>query len=207
MRKFWIGYAVVCASTVTFLHPPSGLSAEISFTILEPAGYGDAIVEMNTSHAPGKLGVSGEIRNFFPPMNVSFYNVMGMEIGMTSEDATGWFANHPETWVHVGADIPFPLDSEESTIMNNTHLDPVAMETPRTIAEVFGGGILPLDGTMTWPVPAVWWVKGDAKHNPLPWSDQHFSVTTDGTVTITKYGVSLSRTKDDVRVPDVPQPQ
>jgi hypothetical protein len=52
-------------------------------------------------------------------------------------------------------------------------------------------------GTFTWQIPALWEVVGDSSTHSLPWSDQVFSLDGSGTMTITKYGHSVTRTVND----------
>jgi hypothetical protein len=186
-------------STVTFSHPSSGLSASILFSVTEPSSY-IASVYSNKKLGLGVAGAYAEIKLIFPPTNVSFYRVQMMEIGMVATDATGWFHRNPDMWTHdkkFGADTPFPL---ASATIESVLKDLVAMPTPRSWLARLRSSPWKA-GTMTWPIPAVWWVDGDTITNSLPWSDQHFSLTSDGTLTIEKFGLPISRGTNDVCVP------
>ena len=124
------------------------------------------------------------------PTNVSFYKVQMLEVGYDATDVTGYFTNHwPASHKTSGADLPHWIgyDNVVGDNMDNCFYA--------------GNGVLPSPwppgGSFKWPIPAVWRV-GFGLTNPLPWSDQTFSLDPDGTMTITKFGHSVTRTPQDV---------
>ena len=175
------------AFPVTFSHI-SSLSALLPFTAVQPSGY-NASVLSNYKFGQGIAGVRALIGIDFLPEDVSWAYVVGMEIGVISQDAEGWFEDKHTLHDHSkhGANNPFSLVNKR---------DPIEFSA---VAEPWSYGF------MSWPTPAVWWI-GDDPYNqtnsPLPWSEsQRFYLTSDGTATIVKFGLTVSRNTNNVCVP------
>ena len=57
-------------------------------------------------------------------------------------------------------------------------------------------------GEFTWPITAFWRI--GINLDVLPWSDQHFKLDSSGTMTITKFGISVTRDINNNRTPSLP---
>lgn len=158
---------------------------DVSFSVYEPSGYAYAQVTgvgcYPSSPANAQAGMN--LRVVIGPTNVSFYRVTIMEVGMPATNKFGYFSdavNGAPSHVGHGAGVPITLGCDNSWI-----------------DQAWGGVYLPpwsgngwSGGSFTWPIPAVWWI---GPTNPMSGWQQDFSLGADGTVTVTKFGHSVTR--------------
>jgi hypothetical protein len=155
------------------------------FNVLEPIGIDHAQI-VGTNHF--SIGEAGSIMTnavWIAPTSVSFYKVQIMEVGLQATNVTGYFTNLPSSDLNhhnQGADQWFYLTS------NNKWWD------------VAGGGpLLPpwTIGGFTWDIPARWKV-GNGNTNSMSGWNQSLSIDANGTVTIHKFGNTMTRDTNDV---------
>ncbi len=132
---------------------------------------------------------------YLMPTNVSFYNVWFMEVGMVSKNATGYFAN-TNVWPASILDHSLNGANNPTQVQMDNFMGNIGYPS-----DIANSGICPKpwgNGYFSWPIPAVWWVYGNNTTNSLPWSDQHFFIDTSGTVTIEKFGHTVTRQTNNV---------
>lgn len=168
----------------------SGFSCDIPFSVLPPSGYIAPTNTPITGYGANVAGAGMMIDLWLPPTNVSFYRVEIVEVGEVSTNAKGYFAN-TNVWPSwkldhrlcgAGTWVPVGMDNHVGTDTANSGTCP----TPWA------------DGHFSWPIPGGWRVVGDTPTNNLPWSDQDFTINTNGTVAVQKFGHGVTRTTNDV---------
>ncbi len=150
-----------------------------SFNILAPTGYDAQLTKVTKDPT---LGISGAFKMHFDlvllPTNVSFSGIQIAEVGMTSTNAIGYFAEprNASFLVHTpaaGANVWTGVGSK------NTGVDEAQIaELPSPWSA----------GSMSWPIPN----KYRRKQNPQAEmvfcnTDQHFAVDVNGTATESKF--------------------
>ena len=176
----------------------SSQTALIPFTIVAPNGYAAPSItpvlngvqitaEQTANLGAGCSGAGMFVDVFITPTNVSFYNVQFMEMSATSSNATGYFANanlfDPANLTHTAGEWAQPVSYD------NSGEDTCYLECANAPWA---------SGSYSWSIPAAWRVAGNSISHPLPWSDQCFSIDTNGTVTIQKFGRTVTRNTNNV---------
>jgi hypothetical protein len=178
--------------TVVASYPGSGGCSVITFNVKEPSGYiaitnstvGSWIVKGVTNLLPNVSGTGMHIDLWLAPTNVSFGAVLVMEVGENATNITGYFtSNAPPSHIGNGADKPVQVGPDNKIGQDTAAL--AGLPQPWS------------DGRFTWPIPALWWLPGSSS-NSLPWSDQVFIIDASGTMTITKFGHTVTRNTNDV---------
>lgn len=168
----------------------SGVLCDIPFSVLEPSGYLAPVNTPITGYGTNIAGAGMTINLWLPPTNVSFYRVEIVEVEAISTNATGYFAN-TNVWpawkldhglCGAGAWVPVGMNNYIGTDTANSGACP----PPWT------------DGHFSWPIPGGWRVIGNTPTNNLPWSDQDFTINSNGTVTLLKFGHGVTRATNDV---------
>jgi hypothetical protein len=133
------------------------------------------------------------------PTTVSFYRVQMIEIGENATAVTGYFTSH---WP-LAHDFNAQADHWHPVDQNNLIDEASKMDTCR----YSGNNLMPSPwspgGQFTWPIPAFWSV-GGGPTNTLTWSDQVFKLDASGTMTITKFNQTVTRTYYNVITPKLP---
>ncbi|MGO8926990.1 MAG: hypothetical protein ACLQU3_08895 [Limisphaerales bacterium] len=192
--------AIAASVTMNYYYKGVVTAQYISnFTVVAPTGVNHAQITSTTAQyiSPTIAGAWMHLNVVIGPTNVSFYNVQVFEVGQAATNVQGYFT----------ANWPGPHDSTDGA--NVWH--PVSYDNLVDAAANFDicrywGNVLPPPwppgGSFTWPIPALWRV-GTGPTNSLPWSDQNFSLGANGTMTITKYGQSVTRTINNVITPNL----
>ena len=193
---------------VKFEHK-SGQSGTITFNVVNPSGY-HAIPEAPPWYfGIGISGASLSFKTYLPPFDVSFTKVEIIEVCAISTDAVDYFADtdrFPDAesrwWTHGPAQ---GAGSWKDVVAENfIDYDLLRMSCPSpwhkssSWYDPFGLFTGYSGGSLTWPIPAKWRVAGTVPDNPLHWSDQHFNLSGNGTLSITKFGYTVTRTTNDV---------
>ena len=150
-----------------------------SFNILAPTGYDAKLTRIEKDPT---LGVSGAFKMSFDlvllPTNVSFYAIQVVEVGMTSTNAVGYFAE-PRNAGFLSHTPVAGANAWTDVLNKNKGTDEaqIAELAPPWCA-----------GSMSWPMPN----KYRRKQNPLAerefcTTDQHFAVDVNGTTTEAKF--------------------
>ena len=166
-----------------------GGSCTMQFTAIEPSGILGTNARAQTGYTTNRAGAGMIIDNYLLPLTVSFYRVQAQEVPATSNlNVTGYFANtnffptgppiHNAAagagpWIGTGWD-------------NKNGVDTAASGTTLVSRQPWAAG------SFTWPVPVVWRI-GSGPTNNLTRTDQTFSITTNGTVSVQKFGHSVTR--------------
>jgi hypothetical protein len=162
------------------------------FEVIEPDGVetdvrGEADLFTNLP----RVGAGMQLDVFLLPKTVSFYRVEIMEPEQAST-GTGHFAdgNAPPHGTAQGANDWHPV------IYSNKVVD----ELFDHAADAWGWPI-GVSGTYTWPIEPVWRVgASDTTNDDLPgWTDQVFTLSSDGTMRIDKLGHHVIRGPNEPR--------
>ena len=168
-----------CGDKITAKFSSVG-KCEVALSVLEPTGF-KVVGSMADRYRIGVAAAGMTVKLQMLPLSVSFGRLELKEIGKAATDATGYFSRSDlaQYLVHV------PLDwkaIEKDNIIGDDHA--YVEELPR-----------PWDnGSFSWEVPARWRVmdNGDSEKE-FPWSNQQFSITSEGTVRVSKFGLQVER--------------
>ena len=175
-------------TTVTFEHE-NGLSAEVGFNVMAPAGAvaRNPFYPNPDFHGWQNAGAIMYLSIFLMPDDVSFYRLEVWEVAKVSIDATGYFTTPAfnSNWLDHG--------KYGAGIWGNVAED----NRWEGVDEVNSGKYARpwVKGAYSWPIPAQWKFIEDDDSDPcdLPWSDQLFSIEENGFVMVTKFGYTVWR--------------
>ncbi len=175
----------------------SGGSCPLQFTVIEPAG----LLASNTAIAGYGVNVAGAgmvNQLWLTPQTVSFYRVQTYEVPATSNlVVTGYFANTNIFPVPPGP----PMHTKAAGA--GTWVGTRQNNYGGTDSAYFRGAAPPWSvGVLTWPIPN-WWRIGTGQGPGGPtnyWlrTDQTFSLDANGTLTVQKYGHTVTRGTNNV---------
>jgi len=161
-----------------------------NFTVFAPTGIASASIASTIDYPVGQASAG---MHLFPvivaPVDVSFYNVRIMEVGENASNVTGYFLDHPRLHHTIveGADRWLALD-QANRWSDEANLEDWPAPWDKT-------------GSFTWNIPAKWKVVGfdfvTGEHVMTGWN-QVFSIQVGGTITIQKFGRSVTRTTQNV---------
>jgi hypothetical protein len=178
------GYATNVALTVNY----NGTLWTSNFTVVAPTGYAYALVTnadcYPTPPVNAQAGMS--LRVVMAPTNVSLYRVQIMEVPAGPTNLQGYFSiygapphdalHRAGQWYQLGQDNSWPGNDHASS-------------------DVYGqpwSGTGWSGGSFTWHIPVAWKVDYGPQYLLDGW-DQSFTLLGDGTVTVTKFGHSVTR--------------
>ena len=166
--------------------PPVG----ITFNVVAPSGLDYAVITATNNFpngiptlSSGQSGAQMILQAFFAPTNVSFYRVSVMEVGENASDLSGYFSQWTPSQLYHSTAGWVPLN--EANAYN----------------DYASGGPFPSpwsSGGFSWNIPANWQVTGSGQTNSMPGWNQVFSIDASGTVTIQKWGCSVTRTTNSI---------
>ena len=179
------------ASATVTMHYRSA-AFPINFTVLEPKGidHADLLYPLTTTYGVGQSGAGMHLAVYLAPTNVSFYRVQCMEVGQDASGVKDYYTNYmnspnwPTNLSHktYGADKPIPVGYDNSWGGGWDNA---------------GWGYDPSPwspgGAFTWVIPGKWCIPGAPTTNDITFSDQTFSLTADGTMTVQKFGHTVTR--------------
>ncbi len=192
-----------CSATVTVTASNGATLSFPTFTVFAPSGYDHAVI--TSTHKPFNFtvyeaGAAMHQNVWIAPTSVSFYRVQMMEVGEDASGNTGYFAYgvNPEYFTtsdlshkNHGAGHWFGPLSENNEFSDDCSSGPWF--------QPWEGG-----GGFTWNIPVCWKIGDNGQTNSIAGWNQIFSMDASGTMTITKYGQSVSRTINGVINPDIP---
>ncbi len=171
------------ANPTIAIHFPGG-SCDKAFTVLEPTGFSSANV-IATNHYPTNAAAAGmRQRVIIGPQSVSFNRVEILEIDGPATNVAGWFTNftatdryhHPSGWLFLNC---------------GNHWDDLAqMQAPSSPPWT--------SGSMQWDIPAAWRVVGTTNTNSMAGWTQYFTINSNGTCSVQKFGHTVTRTTNNV---------
>jgi len=170
---------------------PNSPVLTVNFTVFPPTGFDHAQITGTNSYPIGTAGAGMTTAVWIAPTSVSFYRVWMEEVGKVSTNATGYFAN-TNVWPAAnldhgkrGANNWFQLTSQ------NQWYDGASS----------GTCVQPWSaGNFTWPIPAAWQVgsPNSSTTNYIAGWNQNFMIDASGTVIVQKFGISISRTINNI---------
>jgi hypothetical protein len=182
-------YAPHTAGSATVTATVRKVSLSIGFGVVEPSGV-NAYVNAVNHYGNGVAGAGMQLNVTLQPTTVSFSQVQIYEVGEDASSISGYFNSHPPLSHTVsGANVWHGVYCnnliDDFDYCNYYGNDSQHLPPPWSA------------GSFTWQIPALWRVVGDSSTHSLSWSDQVFSLDGSGTLTITKYGHSVTRTVHD----------
>jgi hypothetical protein len=174
--------------TATF---PNGSHLSKKFTVIEPTGYVRAqITGTNTASYFGTGNAGAGMTNaiWIGPTTVSFGRVSIMEVGEVSTDATGYFAN-TNTW---------PVGNLDHSQHGANHW--ILLTDANVFSDHASSGTCSTpwsSGSFSWTIPADWSVGPGPTNSMAGWNQLH-TINSSGTVTVQKFGHTMTRTPSDV---------
>ena len=175
------------SATVIITLSYQGGECQKQFNVVEPTSINNAVIESTVDFQTGEPGSEMHLSPvIMGPADVSFYRVQCMEIGDNAIDASGYFIiNPPPSHIGNGADVWFQLGQDNSW--------------PNTWDWAGFWGFAPpwSDGGFSWPIPAVWKIDDGPTNSLTGWS-QSCSIDDNGTVTVSKFNHSATRTTNNV---------
>lgn len=164
-----------------------------SFDIKVPSGvcYAEAYLPIVDTVMYNRSGGGCNLDVYFGPTNVCFENVWIDEGVAPAANVTGWFQDERNRKDHdyaAGANLPFDMEQ------HNYIVDLISYE--------FKGGPW-ITGTMEWHIPMRWWIEPNENlptnyhyfaESPVT---QSFEIQSNGTMTIRKHGVGVTRKIDN----------
>lgn len=188
---------------------------EVKFKVVEPDRYDHADVTNLVSFTTNTAGAGIRFIVYMHPTDVSFYRIMMEEVGEDATNVQGYFTNNPPfdpsvNLSHKGStaplfpdgkhhgkgDDPFKLNWDNSwdhgwdnaySFRDNVTQDGLSLSN--------WPGIPWSSGQWTWNIPGKWWVEGSSTTNNIPngWQ-QIFTIDASGTMTVSKFGRTVTRT-------------
>jgi hypothetical protein len=167
-----------------------GEKCTINFGVLEPTGIDHADVVERFHYGQGVSGAGMHIIVYLAPTTVSFNGVTCLEVGQDASGVGGYYTHWTAAQLgHTtarGANTPIPVGCDNSWDANWDQA--FWTDNPLTPWE---------NGDFTWQIPGKWYV-GSGQMHDIHFSDQTFHLGSDGTMTVTKFGHSVTRTTSDV---------
>jgi len=178
-----------------------GLTKTVNFTVFPPTGYDPAstsIAATSSAYAflQGEAGAGMHVQVCIAPTSVSFYRVGIKEIAGPGTNGWGYFAQ--TAWNSP----PIP---DHSPNRNFVQLD----------SNNYWGGLADYDdchfsisptpptaGGFTWNIPVVWQIDPNTTNSLCYWGQTN-SFDVNGTVTVSKYGLKVTRTINNVWNPNL----
>jgi hypothetical protein len=168
------------------------------FSVKEPTGYDHAVIRRTVSWGAGHWGAEAYVRVFIAPTDVSFGRVEIEEVGLDATDVWGRYAyflppngpyspgqlkHDPGAFRPISCDNrwnPYAPYDQEGDHVRTSMLPPL-----------YAGGY-------TWPIPANWRIPGGPTNSLNSWSPQVVTADDNGVMRITKFGIWVERTTNDV---------
>lgn len=145
---------------------------------------------------PGIAGAWMHLRVVIAPTTVSFYRAEIFEVAQPASSINGYFISHP----------PPPHGGDQgANVWHSVGYDNVVGNNFDN-AYLYGSAVLPgpwAPGAFTWDIPAQWRIPNLTGQPMVGWS-QVFMLTADGSLTISKFGKSVTRTISNNITPSLP---
>jgi len=206
------------AATATVTANVAGTAKfKIMFFISEPRWY-SSVFQVTTYPGEIPIGTPGAAMfNYvwIGPTDVSFYRVEVSEVGCDATGVTGYFAdtnlfstNPAAYWHHYLDGASGDWNWGEVSCRNKWGGDGIEAGDMAGLQSTVARPLLPpwTSGGFEWDIPVKWRMPGGPT-NPMTRWVQKFTIDSNGTVTIQKFGKQVTRTTNDVVVPHIPRPQ
>jgi hypothetical protein len=162
------------------------------FKVVEPTGIDHAQIVWTNSFPINNAG-AGMTNNFWiAPTSVSFYRVSVLEIGEDATNIYGFFADTNYFTANPGSALRHHPNPDWSGLTpDNMCSDWAAFGQPGYSFWETGGGF-------EWNIPMKWQIAGSGLTNSMAGCNQVFSIDSNGTARVTKYGNWIQRTTNNV---------
>ena len=181
----------------------TNLPMEAVFRVYAPTGMVTASWVRPLDYRPGFAGVGMQLKPFVGPTNVCFSKVWCMEVGLDATNVHGYFSKvSKDILTHKGGigkhkgDEWFPITADNSwdPRWDNAGMGDFAPTGRNQAGPTWGDG----DGGFDWIIPGKWkvGVAGAVTNFPSVWT-QKFTITPDGTMTVTKFGLEATRVQSE----------
>jgi hypothetical protein len=182
-------------ATVTFKYVSSAgrmVVLTTNFTVVEPTGVDHAdFVEYYSYSSTSLAGAGVHLRPYIGPTNVSFYRVQVMEVGEAASSLSGYFTtNNAPSHIGNGAGAWIQLDYDNHWLGDYDWAKSYDWSPPWTGTNWSGG-------SYTWNIPAVWQIGNGPTNSMNAWNQVH-TLNANGTMQVTKFGHTVSRTIQNV---------
>ena len=177
--------------TVTVIATVKNASLAIPFNVVPPSGIDHAKIIGTNRFSLTIAGAGMTNVVWIAPTSVSFYRVWMEEVGAVSTNATGYFTN-TNVW---------PANNLNHGKHGANNWFQLTSQNQWSDAASSGTCIPPWStGNFTWPIPAAWQVGGSnsLRTNYITGWDQNFTIDASGTVTVQKFGNSITRTTNNL---------
>jgi hypothetical protein len=166
----------------------------IGFGVSEPSGI-QATIRSKDCFSPPTIAVGMEINVILQPSSVSFKNVEVQEPAEATTTAPGYFAdcNCAPSHADYGAGPWNSVTCENLVVSSLGHFDHAWFQRDSWMGH---------SGSFTWPIHARWRVSRslypDSPDHPLNgWTGQTFTLESDGTLRVSKFGLSVTRGRSE----------
>jgi hypothetical protein len=169
-------------ATVTMHY--QAMAASIQFTVIEPTTVVSAVAVALQYYDTGQAGAGMQLTPYVGPTNVSFYRVQMMEVGQPATGISGYFVSNPpppHDFAHKADHFDIQLGQDNSWPANYDWATSPVFDGPWS------------QGQFTWHIPAQWKIDAGPTNNLSGSWDQVFTLAPDGTVTVTKFGHTVTR--------------
>jgi hypothetical protein len=171
---------------------PNGQSKSITFNVIAPSGFSPAVIT-NTypSTIPqGQPGAEMDVTMFLLPTNVSFAAVQLMEVSNNAVNISNYFAN-----TNIFTNAPYQLRHQSAGFWWDVSSDNSSCDSVGILPQI----LLPpwSAGSCQWIIPTQWRVGSNGGNNNLLSNTATFSIDGSGTVTVSRWGRSITRTTNN----------
>jgi hypothetical protein len=191
------------AANVTITATVAGHTLKEKFKVFEPSGVdtNHTYKVYDYTNAPyllwgqGHSGAGMYIRVYVAPTDVSFYRLQGIEVGENATNITGYYTNYmslPDyssnlSHIGQGANNPFQINPDNSWQHDANydwdHCEWGNYDPPPAWSA----------GGFTWNIPGAWSIGGSIWHTNMSSWSQVFTLQSDGTMKIQKFGFTVTR--------------
>ena len=188
------------AANVTIIATVAGQTLKEKFKVFEPSGvdtihtYIKATNHIGTGYpdapyefASGRAGAEMLVNLYIAPTSVSFYRVQILEVGLDATNVTGYFTNYPAEYLVHEPNTNFTFLLADNSWQDKCWEGPEQPPPPAWSS-----------GSYKWIIPAKWSLSPSTVTNSMTGWDQVFTIDSNGTVKITKYGKWVQRTTSGI---------
>jgi hypothetical protein len=177
------------ATNVTVTATIGNYPINLNYQVFAPTGYASAQIVSTNHFSVGEAAAEMHLNVIMGPTNVSFYQVQIEEVGENATNITGYFTNFPTASLFHGTADQFVSVNTNNTLPfgDECQLGPLPAPPPSWSA-----------GGFTWPIPVNWKVGDNGATNSIAGWSQIFSMDNNATITIQKFGHSVTRTTNDI---------
>jgi len=180
------------ATTATVTAKFRGASVPVPFTVIAPDGVEKAEITSVNHYGVGVAGAGMHLKVTIGPTSVSFYRINIWEEGKDASNISGYFTTHPPaSHIGHGANVWHSVGCDN--VVGNNFDNAHSFDWPSPWSP---------GGRYTWDIPAKWRIPGASTNSMTGWNQVH-TLEANGTMTIDKFGKTVSRTVNDIVTPNL----